>query len=91
MLPSVANGRFDVAVAAIGTTDKRKQTVDFSDGYLAGYLRSSPGKDSGIKEATAWPASASAWSRARCRKSTRRRISRGDLVVSRTTIPRSRR
>lgn len=38
LMPSVANGRFDVAVAAIGTTEKRKATVDFSDGYLAGYL-----------------------------------------------------
>lgn len=38
LMPSVANGRFDVAVAAIGTTEKRKQTIDFSDGYLAGYL-----------------------------------------------------
>ncbi len=38
LLPSVANGRFDVAVAAIGTTEARKRTVDFSDGYLAGYL-----------------------------------------------------
>lgn len=38
LMPSVANGRFDVAVAAIGTTEKRKETVDFSDGYLAGYL-----------------------------------------------------
>lgn len=38
LLPSVANGRFDVAVAAIGITDARKKTVDFSDGYLAGYL-----------------------------------------------------
>jgi polar amino acid transport system substrate-binding protein len=38
LMPSVANGRFDVAVAAIGTTEERKQTVDFSDGYLAGYL-----------------------------------------------------
>lgn len=38
LLPSVANSRFDVAVAAIGTTEKRKQTVDFSDGYLVGYL-----------------------------------------------------
>lgn len=38
LMPSVANGRFDVAAAAIGTTDKRKQTVDFSDGYLAGFL-----------------------------------------------------
>jgi len=38
LMPSVANGRFDVAVAAIGTTEARKKTVDFSDGYLAGYL-----------------------------------------------------
>jgi polar amino acid transport system substrate-binding protein len=38
LIPSVANGRFDVAVAAIGTTAARKKTVDFSDGYLAGYL-----------------------------------------------------
>lgn len=38
LMPSVANGRFDVAVAAIGTTDERKKNVDFSDGYLAGYL-----------------------------------------------------
>ncbi|GAB1584706.1 ABC transporter substrate-binding protein [Phyllobacterium phragmitis] len=38
LLPSVANERFDVAVAAIGTTEERKKTVDFSDGYLAGYL-----------------------------------------------------
>jgi polar amino acid transport system substrate-binding protein len=38
LMPSVANSRFDVAAAAIGTTAKRKETVDFSDGYLAGYL-----------------------------------------------------
>ena len=38
LLPSVANGRFDVAVAAIGITAPRKKVVDFSDGYLAGYL-----------------------------------------------------
>ena len=38
LMPSVANSRFDVAAAAIGTTDKRKETVDFSDGYLAGFL-----------------------------------------------------
>jgi polar amino acid transport system substrate-binding protein len=38
LMPSVANGRFDVAAAAIGTTDQRKKTIDFSDGYLAGYL-----------------------------------------------------
>ncbi|MEZ2127690.1 MULTISPECIES: ABC transporter substrate-binding protein [unclassified Sinorhizobium] len=38
LMPSVANSRFDVAAAAIGTTEKRKETVDFSEGYLAGYL-----------------------------------------------------
>jgi polar amino acid transport system substrate-binding protein len=38
ILPAVNNGQFDVGVAAIGITDERKQTVDFSDGYLAGYL-----------------------------------------------------
>lgn len=38
LMPSVANERFDVAVAAIGTTEARKKTIDFSDGYLAGYL-----------------------------------------------------
>jgi polar amino acid transport system substrate-binding protein len=38
LMPSVANGRFDVAVAAIGTTEERKKNVDFSDGYIAGYL-----------------------------------------------------
>ena len=56
LLPSVANGRFDVAVAAIGTTDARKQTVDFCDGYLAGYL-SVITPDEKIKtEATGWQA-----------------------------------
>jgi polar amino acid transport system substrate-binding protein len=38
ILPAVSNGQFDVGVAAIGITDERKKTVDFSDGYLAGYL-----------------------------------------------------
>ena len=38
IMPAVANGQFDVGVAAIGITEERKQTVDFSDGYLAGYL-----------------------------------------------------
>jgi polar amino acid transport system substrate-binding protein len=50
ILPAVANGQFDVGVAAIGITDKRKQTVDFSDGYLAGYLTVLTTKDSGIKD-----------------------------------------
>ncbi|MBB4568856.1 ABC transporter substrate-binding protein [Rhizobium leucaenae] len=51
LLPSVANERFDVAVAAIGTTDARKKTVDFSDGYLAGYL-SVLTPDADIKDAS---------------------------------------
>ncbi|MEI4472879.1 ABC transporter substrate-binding protein [Frigidibacter sp. MR17.24] len=38
LLPSVANGRFDIAAAAIGITAQREEVVDFSDGYLAGYL-----------------------------------------------------
>ncbi|PZX13155.1 ABC transporter substrate-binding protein [Celeribacter halophilus] len=38
LLPSVSNGRFDIAAAAIGITEQRAKVVDFSDGYLAGYL-----------------------------------------------------
>jgi polar amino acid transport system substrate-binding protein len=38
VLPGVATGMFDVGVAAIGITEDRQRTVDFSDGYLAGYL-----------------------------------------------------
>lgn len=49
LLSAVANGQFDVGVAAIGITDKRKETVDFSDGYLAGYLTVITTKNSGIK------------------------------------------
>jgi polar amino acid transport system substrate-binding protein len=49
ILPAVANGQFDVGVAAIGITDERKQTVDFSDGYLAGYLTVMT-KDPGVKK-----------------------------------------
>ena len=51
LLAAVANGQFDVGVAAMGITDKRKETVDFSDGYLAGYLTVITTKDSGIKDA----------------------------------------
>jgi polar amino acid transport system substrate-binding protein len=51
LLAAVANGQFDVGVAAIGITDKRKETVDFSEGYLAGYLTVITTKTSGIKDA----------------------------------------
>ncbi len=50
ILPAVANGQFDVGVAAIGITDERKQTVDFSDGYLAGYLTVMSSPDANISD-----------------------------------------
>ena len=50
LLAAVANGQFDVGVAAIGITDERKQTVDFSDGYLAGYLTVMASPDAGISD-----------------------------------------
>lgn len=52
LLSAVANGQFDVGVAAIGITEERKQTVEFSDGYLAGYLTvlASPQKNIKSKE-----------------------------------------
>lgn len=50
ILPSVANGRYDAGVAAIGITPAREKTVDFSSGYLAGYLTVLTRKDSGITD-----------------------------------------
>ncbi|MBD9626959.1 amino acid ABC transporter substrate-binding protein [Ensifer sp. ENS06] len=49
LMPSVTNQRFDVAIAAIGTTEERKKNVDFSDGYLLFYL-SVLSADASIKE-----------------------------------------
>jgi polar amino acid transport system substrate-binding protein len=51
LLAAVANHQFDVGVAAIGITAERKKTVDFSDGYLAGYLTVLTTKTSGIDSA----------------------------------------
>ncbi|NJP91026.1 amino acid ABC transporter substrate-binding protein [Nonomuraea sp. FMUSA5-5] len=51
LLPAVANGQFDAGVAAIGITEARRKTVDFSVGYLAGYLTVITKKDSGITSA----------------------------------------
>lgn len=51
LLAAVANHQFDVGVAAIGITAERKKTVDFSDGYLAGYLTVLTTKASGIDSA----------------------------------------
>ena len=41
--------RFDNG-AAIGITDERQETVDFSDGYLAGYLTVMSTEDAGISQ-----------------------------------------
>ncbi|GAB3757314.1 ABC transporter substrate-binding protein [Zhihengliuella somnathii] len=49
ILPGVANGQFDVGAAAIGITEERQQTVDFTDGYLAGYLTVLTPEDSGVE------------------------------------------
>jgi polar amino acid transport system substrate-binding protein len=50
IMPAVANGQFDVGVAAIGITEERKQTVDFSDGYLAGYLTVLTASGAGVQD-----------------------------------------
>lgn len=50
LLAAVANGQFDVGVAAIGITEEREQTVDFSDGYLAGYLTVMSSPEAGIAD-----------------------------------------
>ena len=51
LLAAVSNGQFDVGVAAIGITEEREQTVDFSDGYLAGYLTVMGSPDANIADA----------------------------------------
>jgi polar amino acid transport system substrate-binding protein len=51
LLAAVSNGQFDVGVAAIGITEEREQTVDFSDGYLAGYLTVMGSPDANILDA----------------------------------------
>jgi polar amino acid transport system substrate-binding protein len=38
LLAAVNNGQYDVGAAAIGITSDREKTVDFSNGYLVGYL-----------------------------------------------------
>lgn len=50
LLAAVSNGQFDVGVAAIGITEEREQTVDFSDGYLAGYLTVMASPESDISD-----------------------------------------
>jgi polar amino acid transport system substrate-binding protein len=48
ILPAVNNGQYDVGVAAIGITEARKRTVDFSNGYLVGYLSILSREGSGV-------------------------------------------
>jgi polar amino acid transport system substrate-binding protein len=48
LLPAVNNRQFDVVASAVGITPQRKQMVDFSDGYLAGYYGVVAGPSSGI-------------------------------------------
>ncbi|MDQ1082235.1 polar amino acid transport system substrate-binding protein [Microbacterium proteolyticum] len=50
LLAAVSNGQFDVGVAAIGITAEREKTVDFSDGYLAGYLTVMASPSAGIAD-----------------------------------------
>lgn len=38
LLAAVNNGQFDVVASAVGITAERKELVDFSHGYLAGYF-----------------------------------------------------
>jgi polar amino acid transport system substrate-binding protein len=51
LLAAVNNGQYDVGAAAIGITPARKQTVDFSDGYLVGYLSILARDGSGVTSA----------------------------------------
>jgi polar amino acid transport system substrate-binding protein len=53
LLAAVKNGQYDVGAAAIGITDARRQTVDFSEGYLTGYLTVLTRRDSGVTSAKA--------------------------------------
>jgi polar amino acid transport system substrate-binding protein len=48
LFPAVAAGRFDMAAASTAGTVERQKIVDFSDGYLGGYLGVLTKKDSGI-------------------------------------------
>jgi polar amino acid transport system substrate-binding protein len=50
LFPSVAAGRYDMAAASTAGTVERQKIVDFSDGYLGGYLGVLTRKDTGITE-----------------------------------------
>jgi polar amino acid transport system substrate-binding protein len=48
LFPSVASNKFDIGAASSAGTVERQKIVDFSDGYLIGYLGVLTKKDSGI-------------------------------------------
>jgi polar amino acid transport system substrate-binding protein len=48
LFPSVASNKFDIGAASSAGTIERQKIVDFSDGYLIGYLGVLTKKDSGI-------------------------------------------
>lgn len=48
LFPAVASGRFDMGAASTAGTVERQKIVDFSDGYLGGYLGVLTKKTSGI-------------------------------------------
>jgi polar amino acid transport system substrate-binding protein len=50
MFPAVAQGRFDMGAASSAGTVERQKVVDFSQGYLGGYLGVLTKKDSGITQ-----------------------------------------
>lgn len=50
LLASVNNKQFDMAAASIGITKKRQALVDFTDGYLVGYLGVLAFPNSGISD-----------------------------------------
>jgi len=50
MFPAVAQGRYDMGAASSAGTVERQKVVDFSQGYLGGYLGVLTKKDSGITQ-----------------------------------------
>ena len=53
MFPAIAQGRYDIGAASSAGTVERQKIVDFSKGYLGGYLGVLTTKTSGITEDTA--------------------------------------
>ncbi|WP_020669386.1 substrate-binding periplasmic protein [Amycolatopsis nigrescens] len=50
LLASVANRKFDLGSSTISTTDERKKTVAFSNGYSTGFTTIVTRKDAGLKD-----------------------------------------